>query len=53
MGITQTLDIHASRQAPLDGCLDECWSKKRERERQIDLAYRASLPFGQLPGVSE
>jgi len=51
VGITQALDVDASREAPLDSCLDEFWSKKCERERQIDLVYRASLPFYQLPGA--
>jgi hypothetical protein len=41
VGITQALDIDATREAPINGCFDELRSKKRERESQIDLTHRA------------
>ena len=33
LGITQALDVHASREASLDGCLDELRSKESKRKR--------------------
>jgi hypothetical protein len=41
--IAQTFDIDAAGQAPFDRCLDELGSKKRKRERQIDLAQGTSF----------
>ena len=48
VGIAETFDVDAARQAAFDSCLDELRSQKRKRECQIDLAHRASLAFGQL-----
>ena len=48
IGITQTLAVNPARQAPLDGCLHQLRSKKRERERQIDLTYRAAFALCHL-----
>src|SRR6516225_558641 len=53
VGITQALDIDPARQVPLDGCFDELWGEKRERERQIDLTHGASLAPCQLLGGSD
>ena len=53
MGIAQALDVDATREAALNGGLDELWRKKRKRERQVDLTHRASLALCQLPGVSD
>jgi hypothetical protein len=51
--IPQTFDIDAAWQAAFDGCLDEKWSKKRKRKRQIHLVDRASFLVCQLLGVSD
>src|SRR5262249_47347749 len=53
VGITQALDIDAAWQAAFDSCFHKCWSKKSERERHVDLTYRAALALCQLPGVSD
>ena len=53
VGIAQALDVDATREAALNGGLDELWRKKRKRERQVDLTHRASLAVCQLPGVSD
>jgi hypothetical protein len=50
VGIAETFDVDAARETSFDSCLDELRSQKREREGQIDLPHRASLPFGQLCG---
>ena len=46
--IAQALDVDAAREAAFDRCLDELGSKERERQRQIDLAHRASFAPCQL-----
>jgi hypothetical protein len=52
-GITQAFNIDAAGQAPFDSCLDELRSKERQRERQVDLAHRASLAFRQVLSVND
>ena len=47
VGIPQALDIDAAREAAVNRCLDELGSKECEREREIDLAHRASLALCQ------
>ena len=55
MGVAQTFDVDAARQAPFDSCLDQLRSQKRKRECQIDLPNGASLALvkaaveGRLP----
>ena len=51
--IALALDIDATREASLDGCLYQLRSKERERERQIDLTYRAAFAPCQLLGASD
>ena len=51
VGIPQALDIDAAREAAVNRCLDELGSKECEREREIDLAHRASLSFRKLLSV--
>jgi len=51
VGTPQALDVDAAREASFDSCLDQLRSKKRERERQVDLAHGASFPLCQLYGV--
>jgi hypothetical protein len=46
LGIAQALDIDATREASLDGCLHQLRSKERQRGRQIDLPFGAlSAPY--------
>ena len=47
VGIPQALDIDSAREAAVNRCLDELGSKECEREREIDLAHRASLALCQ------
>ena len=49
--IAETFDIDAAWETALNRCLDELGSKKRKRERQIDLPHGASLALCQLFGV--
>jgi len=51
--IPQALDIDAAREAAFNRCLDELGSKEREREREIDLPFGASLALCQLLGASD
>ena len=51
--IAQAFDIDAVRQAAFNRCLNELWSKERERERQIDLPFGALFAPCQLGGVSD
>jgi len=52
VGVPQALDVDAARQAAFDGCLHQLRSKKRERERQIDLTHCAMFALCQLLGIS-
>ena len=51
--MAQALEIDAAWQAAFDSCFHKCWSKKSERERQIDLAHCASFALRQLLGVGD
>ena len=53
VGIPQALNVDAAWEAAFNRCLDELGSKKRKRERQIDLPHGASLALCQLTGVSD
>jgi hypothetical protein len=53
VGITQAFDIDAARQAAFNRCPDKRGRQKREREREIDLPFGASLALCQLRGVGD
>ena len=48
VGIAQALDVDAAREAAFNRRPDELWRKKRKRERQIDLTYRAAFALCHL-----
>ena len=52
-GIAETFDVDAAWEAAFDSCFHKCRSKKSERERHVDLTYRAAFALCQLPDVSD
>ena len=48
VGVAEAFDVDAAREPPFDRSLDQLWSEECERERQIDLSYRALLALCQL-----